>query len=248
MPLIARVLTPELMDDPALDPGEHALALRGLARINRWSRSAAIVARVIREISAAGPGPLRVLDVATGSGDVPVSLCRWAARTGVDLRIEACDINPVALGAARARAEAAGACLGTHRLDATSEALPGGFDLAVCSLFLHHLTADQAVRVLGAMGSAARLVAVNDLRRCRRGLALAWTGSRALCRSRVVRTDAVRSVRAAWTEREAVGLAVRAGLEEIRIRRAWPFRMLMTCRKARDPMASSNLWHAARGT
>ncbi len=36
-----RVLCPEMLDDPGLDPQRHAQALRGPARLNAWSGSQA---------------------------------------------------------------------------------------------------------------------------------------------------------------------------------------------------------------
>ena len=40
---LARQLEPEIMDDPALEEQQHLHALRGLERINKWSRSLQIV-------------------------------------------------------------------------------------------------------------------------------------------------------------------------------------------------------------
>ena len=47
---------PELMDDPGLDPAAHRLALAGLARLNRVSRSAAAVWPAVRRLAAEVPG------------------------------------------------------------------------------------------------------------------------------------------------------------------------------------------------
>ena len=62
-----RQRTDERMDDPALDAGEHARALAGLARLNRWARSHRIlwpgIAGEARLANGAGRA-LRVLDVA----------------------------------------------------------------------------------------------------------------------------------------------------------------------------------------
>src|SRR4051812_15913396 len=92
--LVRRERIPELMDDPGLDPAEHRLALAGLARINRISRSAAILRPHIRQLARAFAGrPVRILDIATGSGDVPLSLVRWATWAGVRLEAAGCDVS-----------------------------------------------------------------------------------------------------------------------------------------------------------
>jgi 2-polyprenyl-3-methyl-5-hydroxy-6-metoxy-1,4-benzoquinol methylase len=101
-------------------------------------------------------------------------------------------------------------------------------DVVMCSLFLHHLSEPDAVRVMAEMARVARrCVLVSDLRRCRAGLAAAFLATRIGTRSRVVRIDAVRSVRAAFTEDELSRLAETAGMRGSLVFRRWPFRMLM---------------------
>ena len=97
------------MDQPGLDASTHSSALRGLGRINRLSRSASILWPAIAGLGRAIPaGPIRVLDLATGGGDVPIDLAKRARRAGLDVRIDGCDISPVAVAFARARGERGG--------------------------------------------------------------------------------------------------------------------------------------------
>lgn len=223
-----RVLVPEVMDDPALAPAAHAEALDVLARINWLSGSAAILWPALRDLARALGRPLRILDVATGAGDVPVRLWKVARRNGLAFDITGVDRSPVALDHARRFAEAAGADIAWQRLDVLTEPLPGGFDAITSSLFLHHLTEAEATHLLGAACTAAgTLVLVNDLERSLPGWILAFTASRVLTRSPVVRFDAPQSVAAAFTRREAVALARRAGLTNAHIGARWPFRWLL---------------------
>ena len=69
---------------------------------------------------------------------------------------------------------------------------------------------------------------VNDLERCHIGYLLALVASRLLTRSEVVRTDALRSVAAAYTRQEARVLAQAAGMTGARIVSRWPFRFLLS--------------------
>ena len=226
-----RTLTPELMDDPAIDPVEHSRALRALARINRLSDSARILWGPIRA-EAARAGPLSVLDIATGAGDVPLAIARRAARAGVTLALHACDASATAVGHARAHAARAGVELEIWRQDALRDPFTRRFDIVVCSLFLHHLNEDDAVLFLrNAAAAADRLLLVNDLRRARAGLAAAWSVSRLITGSGVVHADAVKSVRAAYTPQEALALAELAGLHGATARPRWPWRMLLAWRR-----------------
>lgn len=221
------------MDDPALDARRHAHALDGLARINRFSRSSAIVWRAVRPIAARVGGALRVLDVATGAGDVPVGLCRRAAAGGISLEMSACDISPPALRHASQRAQRAGAKIEFFELNAVTTAIPQQYDVVVCSLFLHHLSDGEAISLLRNMATASRhALLVNDLRRCRRGLWLARLGTRVLSRSPVVHVDGPRSVLGAYSPAEALALAQAAGLGGATVARRWPFRFLLQWSRA----------------
>jgi SAM-dependent methyltransferase len=235
--LVERRREPEDIDDPGLEDRRHRAALDGLARINLLSRSAAILwspmARLAREL---GTERLRVLDIATGAGDVPLGLWQKALRSGLALEIHGIDVSERAVALARQRADACRAPLTFSRLDVLAEPLPADCDVVMSSLFLHHLSQEQAAALLQAMArSAGRLVLVNDLRRSAGGLILAWLAGRLLTRSPVVRVDAMRSVRAAFTIAEARQLAAISGLVGARVERRWPCRFLLEWRHAPIP-------------
>jgi SAM-dependent methyltransferase len=224
---------PELMDQPGLDANAHVQALRGLARINRLSASDRILWSRIAELARAYPDrAIRVLDVASGGGDVPIRLWRRAQRA--KLRIEICgaDASRTAVEHARKNAQCAGAAVEFFQMDVLRGALPEGFDVITSSLFLHHLREGDAVTLLGNMGRAARrLVLINDLLRCRIGHVLAWSVARLISTSPVVHADAPASVAAAFTMDEARSLAERAGLAGATLAWRWPWRFLLAWSK-----------------
>ena len=217
------------MDDPGLDPTEHARALRGLGRINWFSRSAAILWPSIARLARDRAGrPIRVLDLASGGGDVPIALARRAASAGLTVEVEGSDASAEAVRFATSQAEASGAPVPFRVLDALRDPIPAGFDVVSCSLFLHHLDRPDAARLLRSMaGAAARMVLVNDLARSRVGYGLAWVGCRLLSRSPVVHHDGPVSVAAAFTPAEALDLARESGLDGATVARRWPERFLL---------------------
>lgn len=224
-----RRLEPEIMDQPNLETGRHRHALRGLERINRWSVSVRLfwpaLAPRARQLA---PRPLRVLDVGSGGGDVLRQLARRADRAGLPMVFEGCDRSAAAVAYAQERADAAGAAVRFFVTDVLASDLPGDYDAVICSLFLHHFDEEEAITVLRRMAKASRgLVLVNDLRRCFTGWMLAHVAGRVLTRSPVVHVDGPRSVAAAWTRREILTLAERAGLPGASYRRYWPFRFLL---------------------
>jgi 2-polyprenyl-3-methyl-5-hydroxy-6-metoxy-1,4-benzoquinol methylase len=227
--LASRHRRSELMDQPGLDPAEHTRALRGLGRINRLSRSDAILWPEIARLAQASPGaPIRVLDLASGGGDVPMALTARAARACLDVRIEGSDVSSEAMSFAQARALDRGTAVRFWTLDALNEPIPDGYDVVTCSLFLHHLDEARAIALLSKMASAAgRLVMVNDLVRSRMGYVLAWIGCRLLSRSPIVRHDGPVSVAGAYTIPEVAELAESAGLAGARLMPQWPCRFLL---------------------
>ena len=221
---------PELMDDPALDPDAHAHALRGLSAVNRISGAARALFDDLRP--PAPNGELRVLDVGCGGGDVAVALESLGRRAGVPLVVDGLDRSEVAVGFARERARRAATRGRFFVGDALGAALPAGYDFLVSSLFLHHLAETDVVLLLAAMRRAARVgVVVSDLERSVPGWLAAVAGTRLLTRSRVVHVDGALSVRAAFRVKELAGLARRAGLTGFRIRRCWPFRLVLSWRR-----------------
>ena len=218
------------MDQPDLDRRLHVEALRGLERINLISGSARILWPTLRRLALqAGPQGLRVLDVATGAGDVPIRLWRRARKANLPLWIDGCDRSDCALTHARERAEQRHAEVPFFEWDALNGPLPAGYDILTCSLFLHHLDEGQAIDLLRRMAAAARrMLLINDLERSLPGLLLAYLGTRVLSGSPVVHTDGPLSVAAAFTRDEALALAHRAGLDGAVVQRRWPFRYLLS--------------------
>jgi 2-polyprenyl-3-methyl-5-hydroxy-6-metoxy-1,4-benzoquinol methylase len=217
----------ELMDDPSLDRARHVHALEALRRINGVSFAAA---RVWREVllvgeSRGGDGPIRVLDVACGGGDVLHAVGTRATAAGIEVELHGCDLSPVALDEARRRTPP-GVSLHLFAHDVLEGGLPAEYDVVTSSLFLHHLDPEDAVGLLRTLSAAtcARLL-IQDLRRTGLGYFFAWVGLHTLTTSSVARTDGLLSVRAAFTIREVADLCAQAGLSGASIERVWPQRM-----------------------
>jgi SAM-dependent methyltransferase len=227
--LTCRDRQPELMDDPAIDAELHRRALIGLGRVNRFSRSTAILWPAVCELSQRLNGrPIRILDIASGAGDVALGLAAKAWRSHVDIEITGCDISPFAVEHATQLAKPFPFELQFLAEDAIHGTLNGPYDIVMCSLFLHHLAEDEALVLLRRMKElATHCVLVNDLRRTRLGYVLAWAGCRLLTRSPIVHTDGPLSVRAAFSIGEVKQLADASGLTEASITTHWPQRFLL---------------------
>ncbi len=224
----------EIMDQPGLSPAQHAQALRGLSRINAWTGSTAILwpplCELAREMRSQ---PVRVLDLATGAGDVPIRLWQKARRSGLALEVTGCDLSPVAVQIARDNAARAGADVAFFVHDALEGKALAGYDVVIASFFLHHQPNEDRARLLlrRMADTASCLVLVHDLIRDPVHLLLAHLVTRLLSISPVVHTDGPRSVAAAFTEGEVRKLATEADLTNATVTRYWPFRLLLSWKR-----------------
>lgn len=230
----ARRVVAEHMDDPAAPPAAIAEALRFIRGINRWTGGASALLRALDELSWPADRPLRLLDVGTGSADLPEAVLAWARRRGRRVRVVGVDRHPATAAIARARTDGDDA-IEIVEADATAlgDRFAGdAFDVAHAGMFLHHLDDATVEGVLAAMGRLAGVVIWNDLLRGpvgRVGVRLL-----ALPAPAMVRHDAVVSVDAGFTRREVLERAGAAGLRTMRMRVAWGYRFIWTGRATAD--------------
>lgn len=217
------------MDDPTLEEREHHAALRGLERLNTASGSALHVWHAINPLFETSTTTVSLLDIATGSGDVPIALARLAAAKNRALQVAGADISERAVEMCRQRAETDGVSAEFFVLNALSGPIPDQYDVVSTSLFTHHLDPPDVVQLLRTMKNAARkLVIVNDLERSLTNWIQVYVATRLLSRSKVVHYDGPVSVRAAYTAEEFRDLAEQAGLSGSRVERRFPCRFVMT--------------------
>ena len=236
MSTLPRASGAELMDEPGVDRGELSTSLRDLRGVNRWLGGTRVVLHHLAELVARHPGEsFTVLDVATGSADIPLSVACWARERGLRAEVTATDMHDGTLALAREHT-AGDPDVRVERADALALPYPdGAFDFALCSTALHHFEGEDAVRVLRELHRVARRgVVVNDLRRSRPAL----LGARLLAatvwrRHPVTRHDGPLSVRRAFTPAELLDLARRAGMEGARVHTHLPFRLALVAERGR---------------
>ena len=220
-----RKLSRELMDDPHVDRAELAQSLVYLRWVNARLGGAAALIGHLRRWSAcwprAGAGVVTMVDVATGSADVPVAARRWALGQGFDLRIVGIDVHESTLeeadGFVREASRAdprIGEGIELRRADARELVEQFGansFDYTHAGLFLHHLPDIEVLTVLRIMDRLSKRGLVwSDLHRSRlhRAVAKLFVAGK----PEIVRHDAVVSFEAGFTGREVREIARRVGV------------------------------------
>jgi ubiquinone/menaquinone biosynthesis C-methylase UbiE len=189
----------ELMDAPGLPEAEVEDAYRILRRVNKQLGNLRTIRgefrRFVRE-DAADQSEIAVLDVGSGSGDIPEAIGRMLPERSVN--VVALDRDATAVTSARRRS------LSVVRGDALR--LPfadRSMDLVIAVKFAHHFHGPSLDRLLGEMSRVARRrVVVLDIRRHW----IAYWGFRAwslvFTSNRLVRHDGPLSVLRGFTPEE----------------------------------------------
>lgn len=235
MSALPRAAGGELMDEPAQDRQELARSLADLRGVNRWLGGTRVALIHLEALVERHPQPeYRILDLATGSGDIPLAIARWARERELQVEIVATDNHPTTLEFAAAHT-AHEPAIRTEFADALKLPWPDdAFDVALLSTALHHFDDERdCLRVLREMHRVSRIgFVVNDLARSR----MALLGARLLAatvwrRHPVTRHDGPLSVRRAFTPAELRTLAARAGFARAEVRAHLPFRVALVVEK-----------------
>lgn len=166
----------------------------------------------------------RILDLATGSADIPRMVVDWARRRAIAVRIDAVDLNESTLKIARRRT-AGYPEITFIRADVRHFSGEQTYDLVCCSLALHHFSEEDAVRVLRQMRRLSHdKVLVADLERSLLTSASVWLLTGLFFREPMTRYDGRISARSAFSFFEFRALAVQAGWENFHHRRFIPAR------------------------
>lgn len=201
----------EWMDAPDADP---VLLHKSLAFIRRINSLLGYTRATLHHLEAFSRSwrpteTIRIIDLATGSADIPRAILRWADRRKFDVRVVGVDLHPKTAAEAARASESRLRIVRADVLD-----LPfadGSFDYAITNMFLHHLVDSQVVTVLKNMSRVARRgVIAADLLRNRR--AYAWIVLFTLLANPMVRHDARVSVAQAFSPAEVMALRDAAGL------------------------------------
>jgi ubiquinone/menaquinone biosynthesis C-methylase UbiE len=210
-------------------------ALEHVALINRWTGARRAL---LRHLPWGLPhGRALVLDVGTGSADLPIVIAEWAERNHRPLRITATDLHSATIAVARRRI---GSRSDVRAVQADALQLPfatGTFDLALLSMTLHHLVGPALVEALVELGRVARggRVLVGELERSIPNYLGARLLAGTLWRSNhVTRHDGPLSVLRSFTARELRDLATQAGLREPVVHRHPFYRLVLRAEAGTD--------------
>ena len=223
----ARIYEEELLDAGEGTDEDVRKNLADLRRINRLLGGTRVVLDALRRsVDGSSVERLSLLDVGTGSADIPTEVCRWCRERGIEPFVAALDLSERNLRITR-NDLITGSELLFVRADALSLPFAArSFDYVTASLFLHHFRDEDVARLLADFARVARRgVIVNDLVRNLVPYYFSRVTGRFLATSFLTRNDGPVSVLRGFTAKELERLAASAGLGSFRVRRMFPYRL-----------------------
>jgi len=208
----------EMMDRPQPVSAELEVDLENLRKLNRFFGSYALVQYFLRRWFRTGES-VSVIDLCTGSGDIPRFTVDWCRANNIGVQITAVDFQHATLELAALRSRSypeisfvvSDVFEFEHRLPA---------DFVFCSLALHHFTDDRAILLLRrARAMATRGILIADLERSDLGIAGIYLLTSFVYRAPMTRYDARLSFRRAFSYSEMRAIAANAGWERFGHRR-----------------------------
>lgn len=200
----------EIMDRPQPVSAELERDLENIGEFNRWFGSYALIALFLSRWVKPGSN-LRIVDLATGSGDIPRLVAEYGRKIGAELKIDALDQQSATLEIAKKlSADYAEINFVEGNILQWNPSEP--YDLVMCTLALHHFSENDAVRVLERCRDFSRkFVLVSDLRRGFFLTAGVWFLTEIAFREPMTKYDARLSAARAFSFSEMHQLAQRAG-------------------------------------
>ncbi len=226
IPLLRLQGTQERLDRPGHDPRVLEESLDQVADVNRWiGGRRALLLHLKPWIEQ---GARTVLDVGTGSGDLPLAVAAWCRRRGFAVQVTVVDSHPQIAALAAERTGMPVAVADGLRLPFSD----ARFDVGLLSLTLHHAEGPAQAAMLRELARVTSgHILVGELHRTwpnylgsRLLAATLWRGNP------LTRHDGPVSVLRAFTPPELLALAVDAGLRHAQVHRHLFYRLVLTAK------------------
>lgn len=173
-----------------------------------------------------------IIDLGCGGGDILIEMAQWARKKNIKLQLLGIDANPTIIDYAR------GNCRGYPEISFeviniwSDEFSARKFDIYHSSLFTHHFTEVELVKLFGiCYGNCSLGIIDNDLQRHWFAYySIKWlTGL--FSSSKMVQNDAAVSVQRGFHRAELVSILQKAGIEQFKIDWCWAFRWQVVINK-----------------
>jgi ubiquinone/menaquinone biosynthesis C-methylase UbiE len=229
----ARHDEPELLDQGLGSPADVRTNLMEMWRINRWLGGVGALTDYLLPLLNYRAEPLSLVDLGTGSGEIPLLIARHARKHFLPVKIYGLDVSGRNLAVAQANLHDAS---DIHLIQADVELLPfavNEVDYYISTLFLHHFAPEQVISLLRELyRRSQRGIVMSDLVRGYLPLIAFQLIQPIFARHYLTRHDGALSIRRAYLPEELLMMAQAAGIENARVYRHFPWRMTLIAEKS----------------
>jgi ubiquinone/menaquinone biosynthesis C-methylase UbiE len=226
----------EYLDRQDCDPVIAAASYRFMEKANRYFGGIHLVRRFIEsEIKAHRcPAPVRILDIGSGSCDIPIAISKWARKKSIPVQITCLELSDHAVCLAREACERSGeGSLTVLQEDIFTYEPDQPYDYAVASMCFHHFDDKQIVALLHKLRACVcRAILVNDLHRT----LPAWLGTcvASMFSHTGVKHDSRLSIRRGFKIKELRELLQHVDGATVSVKAAWLYRVYGVLRFKQD--------------
>ncbi len=218
---------PEIMDDFALEGNQLKEALDKIAKINALLGGNALTLQGVQKLSQniSKMQPITIVDLGCGNGDMLRTLGDYEQKSAHHFRLIGIDANAFTVNYAK---ECSASYPNIEYLTADIfetkfENLT--FDIALCTLTLHHFKDDEIMGLMEILEKNARLgVVVNDLHRSRLAYRLFQMIAFIFRLNEMSRKDGLTSILRGFTRQELVTYSKKLKKSSSLIQWKWAFR------------------------
>lgn len=219
----------ERIDTGDYTPREYDFFLHEIRLVNRFTGdNRALKKSLLKEIESEKLKAFSVLDIGAGSGELLRTIAEFARKQNRTATLCGLELNVRSAAAIREEsvnyAEIKAVRADAFRLPFADDA----FDYAICSLFTHHFTDENVVKILAEMNRVARRkIYIIDLHRHRAAYVFYKIFCAAFSISPLVREDGSLSILRSFKPDELEEIARRANFREFSVKRCFPFRLVL---------------------
>jgi SAM-dependent methyltransferase len=228
----ARASEIELLEQGVGSATDVHINLNEMWRLNRYFGGVKALTCHLYPLLRQHGNNLRVVDLGTGSGEIPLDIARWAQQQMLTIEFYLLDLSHRNIQYAHENTKATAHI---HLLQANARSLPFALnqvDYYISSLFLHHFEPEQVVDLLREIYQHARCgMIMSDLVRGYVPLMAFHIIAPVFARHTLTRHDGALSIRRAYTPGELTQMAYMAGIEQVCIYRNFPWRMTLVAEK-----------------
>jgi 2-polyprenyl-3-methyl-5-hydroxy-6-metoxy-1,4-benzoquinol methylase len=229
MPINTRQRTSqeEIMDDFSLEGEELREALDKIAAINRWLGGNRVTLNGVKKLLKNHPQnePITVIDIGCGNGDMCRALAAFGRNKRIQFKILGIDANAFTIRHAAAISTAYPEISYAVMDVFSTEFASLQYDIALCTLTLHHFTDKEILQLMKVFVDKAGLgIVINDLHRS----ALAYGLFQVICfvfrLNRMSEQDGLISILRGFKRQDLERFSQQLQLKIYHIRWKWAFR------------------------